>query len=29
MHTEGKDLPDMVLIKGMIDADGLPVGSIC
>jgi len=29
MHEAGKDLPDMVLVKGVINADGPPVTSIC
>jgi hypothetical protein len=29
MHADGKDLPSMVLVKGVIGADGPPVGSIC
>ena len=29
MHADGKDLPAMVLVKGVISADGPPVGSIC
>ncbi len=29
MHDEGKDLPDVVLVKGVIKSDGPPVSSIC
>lgn len=29
MHAAGKALPDMVLVKGVISADGPSVGSIC